>query len=157
RRVILLTGGRVMNYGPRAALALAAAWLFLLGVGAAEESDKRPDVHSFSRPDQVRVTKVELALNVDFAAKALHGSATLHVERQPGCPAGAPLILDTKGLVIEGVVIPEGPIQGRPVPFRLEKEKDDPILGTPLSVALPPDEKQVKITYRTTEKSTALQ
>ncbi len=60
----------------------------------------RPDPHSYGRPDQVRVTDVDLRLVVDFAQKRLHGMATLTFERQPGTPASAPLILDARGLKI---------------------------------------------------------
>jgi aminopeptidase N len=143
-----------MRFGPSLGVAVWAAGVAALAA-AGEPAGERTDVHSFARPDQVRVKRVELSLTVDFDAKVLRGSATLDVERQPGCPSDAPLILDTKGLVIEAVTIPDKANPGRPVPFTLGKE--DPILGTPLSVALPPTETKVRVDYRTTEKSTALQ
>ena len=41
----------------------------------------RTDVHSFARPDQIRVTHVDLVLVVEFERKVLGGSAILSVER----------------------------------------------------------------------------
>jgi aminopeptidase N len=115
----------------------------------------RADAHSFARPDQVRVGHVELYLEVDFGAKLLKGAATLTVERQPGCPADAPLILDTKGLLIERVWAPDGPDTRHELTFSLGPE--DPILGRPLKVKLPGGERKVHVSYHTTSRSSALQ
>lgn len=115
----------------------------------------RFDVHSFSRPDQIRVTRVDLNLHVDFSEKVLRGTATLGVERRPGCPPEARLILDTRGLAIEGVTVPGEGEALRRVQFALGVE--DPILGRPLSIESPPGTKSVRVAYRTTDRSRALQ
>ena len=145
-------------------LAFAGALLVVRAVGASMSGDEeghRGDIHSYARPGLARVTHVALDLAVDFHAKVLKGSATLTFERPPGAPADAPLVLDTKGLVIEGVTRPDlrggGAAQGvgQPVPF--EPGKNDPILGAPLSITLPADATSVRIAYHTTADSTALQ
>ena len=57
------------------------------------------DIHSWSRPDELRVRHLELDLDVNPGAKLLDGSALLHFD-----PASSPeLILDTRDLVIHGV------------------------------------------------------
>ena len=61
-------------------------------VGRADEGDRR-DVHSYSRPDLVRVTQLGLSLRVDFEEKILHGNASWQIERQPVLgPRPCPLV-----------------------------------------------------------------
>jgi aminopeptidase N len=57
------------------------------------------DIHSWSRPDLIRVRHLELDLDVDFDRRVLEGSATLHLDRL----AGSELVLDTRGLEIHSV------------------------------------------------------
>ena len=52
------------------------------------------DIHSWSRPDLIRVRHLELNLDVRFDLRVLEGSATLHVDRF----SGSELVLDTRGL-----------------------------------------------------------
>jgi len=87
------------------ALAFMAADAEIVSLHAADQprADERSDVHSYANAHQIRVRHVALDLAVDFAAKQLRGSATLTIERQPGCPSGAPLVLDTRALTIERV------------------------------------------------------
>jgi leukotriene-A4 hydrolase len=106
------------------------------------------DIHSYSNPQQVRIRHVDLDLEVDFAAKVLKGTAALTIERAPGA-ADAPLILDTRDLAIESVEA------GAKVPF--EAGPRDPILGSPLTVRLPPGANRVLIRYATSPHSSALQ
>ena len=61
------------------------------------------DPHSFGNPDQIRVHQLLLDLTVDFDHRILKGIAVLDIVRQPGCPADAPLVLDSRGLTIEEV------------------------------------------------------
>jgi aminopeptidase N len=109
------------------------------------------DAHSAGNPAEVRVRHIDLDLAVRFDRKALEGHATLTVERQPGAPADAPLILDTRGLRIDKVTLPDG----RDVPFTLGNT--DPILGAPLRIELPAGAEKVRITYRTGPNASALQ
>jgi hypothetical protein len=130
--------------GRRCWLVPLAAALVLSGARGAE-----PDVHSFARPGEARVSRVELDLTVNFDAKTIDGAATLQVDR-PGA-ADAPLVLDTRGLNILNVK----DLQGRDVPFELGPE--DPIKGRALTVRMPTGLGSVRVAYRTTEKASALQ
>lgn len=56
--------------------------------------------YSYSRPDSVRVTHIELDLTVDFEARRVQGSAALDLERSDGADR---LWLDTWDLQIEAV------------------------------------------------------
>jgi leukotriene-A4 hydrolase len=149
----VLINGRALVW---AWLALSVAVMAPRGAAGAEGTGgPRMDVHSYTRPDQVRVRNLDLELAVDFTARVLHGSVVLTVDRPPGAAADAPLVLDTKGLTIEAVetVVDRG--DPAPIPFTLGRA--DPILGAPLSVQLPPRASRVRIRYRTTAASTALQ
>ena len=101
------------------------------------------DIHSWSRPDEVRVRHLELDLDVDFAQKMLAGSATLRFDA-----ASRPeLILDTRDLVIHGVDNALGFELGSP----------DPILGAPLRIRLSPGASWVKVHYSTSPAASGLQ
>ena len=88
-----------------------------------------PDPHSFARPLEARVTHLSLDLTLDFEARRLHGLATLDLAVAPGARE---VVLDTRGLVIEEVKSGAG----TPLPFTLGPP--DPLLGSALSIALPP-------------------
>lgn len=139
--------------------------LWLLGVGTlpvmAQEPAKqasRPkvadsdhlDVHSYARPKSVVVTHISLDLTVDFAKKELFGTATLDLKRN----GDGPLVLDTRDLLIEGVVALNGE-RNTDVEFKLGKP--DRFLGSSLTIDLPKDTKSVRITYQTSPKASALQ
>ena len=101
------------------------------------------DIHSWSRPDEIRVRHLELELNVDFEEKALAGSVILRFD-----PASSPeLILDTRDLVIYGVDNALGHDLGT----------RDPILGAPLRIRLSPGTSWVKVRYSTTPAASGLQ
>ena len=85
------------------------------------------DIHSFARPQEARVTHVALDLALDFAAKRVHGTATLDIEARPGV---GEIVLDSKGLEI-GSVTNEA---GQKLPFAVGAA--DPNLGAPLTVTL---------------------
>ena len=106
-----------------------------------------PDVHSFARPAEARVTHVALDLRADFAARQLAGTATLTVERSGD--AGQ-IVLDTRDLTIDKVTDASG---GE---LQMTLGAADPILGQPLSVTLPKDG-PIVIRYRTSPSAAALQ
>ncbi len=137
-----------------------------MGMGLADEPTPaerkvaeagRVDGHSYGNPRQVRVEHLDLYLTVDFAAKELRGEAVVRYKRQPGAPADAPLILDTRDLTIVSVTYLGDPHLDLSVPFTVGKP--DPILGAPLTIDLKevPASSPVIITYRTSPKSSALQ
>ncbi|MBM4013525.1 MAG: M1 family metallopeptidase [Planctomycetes bacterium] len=85
---------------------------------AARGGEERPmahDIHSFARPEEARVRRLELDLTVDFATKRLSGRASLLVAAQAGAKQ---LLLDTRDLEIRGVrgdaplAHALGPVQG---------------------------------------------
>src|SRR5688572_28088680 len=118
---------------------LAAALAFIVAVSVAacgrtaeEEgahpepaSTKERDIHSFARPDEVRVTHVALDLTADFPAKTLSGRATLALQRAAGADR---VVLDTRDLTIQSVTAPDG------APLKHALGDKDAILGQALTV-----------------------
>jgi leukotriene-A4 hydrolase len=106
-----------------------------------------PDIHSFARPAEARVTHVALDLRADFAARQLAGTAALTVERSGGAQH---VVLDTRDLTIEKVTDASG------ADLKWERGAADAILGTPLTVTLPTTG-PITIHYRTSPAAAALQ
>jgi aminopeptidase N len=107
------------------------------------------DIHSFAQPNEARVRHVVLDLRADFAAKTLSGTATLDVDAAAGADD---VVLDTKGLVIQGVTDRAGQ------PLRWALGAADSILGQPLTVQLPGGGEHVLvIRYQTSPMAGALQ
>jgi leukotriene-A4 hydrolase len=129
-----------------------AGLCFFLIAGAA--SAQSADVHSFGRPDQVRVRHVDLDLDVDFTRQKISGHATLAIERIAN-DAAQPLILDSRKLKIDKV---EASVDGVTfAPTTYEWGKEDTILGTPITVALPAKAKAVRVHYATGTGASGLQ
>jgi aminopeptidase N len=106
------------------------------------------DIHSFAEPERVRVTHVELDLELDFEQRIAHGQVELALERPD---AEAPLTLDTKELEIEAVRGADGSER------RWTLVATDGKLGSALLVQLEPRDERVRIRYRTTPRSEAMQ
>ncbi len=107
----------------------------------------RLDPHSYNDPSQVETETLDWKARIDFASKRLECEAVLTF-REPG--AGA-LDLDTRDLEIESVTTTDN----RSIPFELAAP--DPTLGSRLRLQLPNATRAVRIKYRTSPKSTALQ
>jgi aminopeptidase N len=107
-----------------------------------------PDIHSFARPAEARVTHVALDLHADFTARVLQGRATLTFVRRP---EAAELVLDTRGLAIARVL----DSRQQPLAFRLEPAVEH--LGQALVITLPASGDQVVVEYRTNPEAAALQ
>jgi leukotriene A-4 hydrolase/aminopeptidase len=124
--------------------------------GVVQGADNPParDVHSFARPEHVRVRHVDLDLTVDFDRQRLHGQATLSIERT-SADESQPLVLDSRDLAIEKVDTSTDGRQFAPAKFQLGKR--DEILGTPISVSLPRGAKFVRVYYVTGEHASGLQ
>ena len=101
------------------------------------------DVHSWSRPDLVRVSHLELDLRVDFDRKILSGSVILRFDRR----SGDELVLDTRGLVIHSIENAEAFELGQP----------DAILGAPLRIQLRGAVDAVTVHYSTSPSASGLQ
>ena len=105
------------------------------------------DIHSYARPDEVRVTHVALDLAADFDAHILSGTATLSLQRNG---SASEVVLDTKGMEIQRISAGNADLM-----FALGNE--DRILGRPLTVQLPPNVSEITIAYRTSPEAGALQ
>ena len=100
------------------------------------------DIHSWSRPDQLRVRHIDLDLDVRFPSKMLEGTATVYFDRL----APGPLILDTRNLKIRRVENAAG----------FELGAADEILGAPLRIEQPEGD-WVRIHYATYPEASGLQ
>jgi aminopeptidase N len=147
-------------------LCLAVAALFAVEpchAGAAEPglddgALNQVDPHSYSNPHQISVKQLALEAQVDFTRHEIEGVAILDLQREPGCPANAPLVLDTRGLTIGRVGVRR--MRFNPPPFTPAKfhlGQSDPILGAPLSIEMTPGATQALVEYRTSPAATALQ
>ena len=118
----------------------------------------RPDdIHSFARPAEAVVKHVALDLVADIAAQTLAGTATLTVEARPDA---AEVVLDTRGLAVSRVTDAAG------ADLAFSFGETDPLLGTPLTAALPPADpnvgsapgsRLVVVHYATTPDAAAVQ
>src|SRR5579884_3929529 len=101
------------------------------------------DVHSCARPDLIRVRHLELEFDLRFDRKILDGAVTLHFDAtdQPE------LALDTRDLVIHSVENAAG----------FELGARNPILGSPLKIALQKGCSWVRVRYSTSPNASGLQ
>lgn len=116
--------------------------MLALGLPAAAQDDP----HSFSHPDQVKVTHLDLDLSVDFARHQLSGTATWDLKRH----SGDKVVFDVRQMQIRSVTA-----DGKLLPFSLGKE--DKFLGQPLTVELPAGVERVTVEYVTRPEAAALQ
>lgn len=119
-------------------------------------SDSRPDPHSYSRPDQVAVSHLQLDVAVDFDQKVLTGHATLDLVRHQ--EDAKTLILDTRDLLIQGVEARLGTAdQGKWQKVAHELGATDAVLGAPLTIQLPEQAQAVRVNYRSQPQASGLQ
>jgi len=112
-----------------------------------------PDPHSYSNPAEVRVRHLNLDLEVLFEKKILRGTATLELQALP--TKMSQLICDTSELQIETIDISTAEGVFTPAAFQLGPS--NPILGSPLTISLPPQTQKVRIRYATKPEASALQ
>ncbi len=115
--------------------------------------DSRNDLHSYANPGEIRVTHVDLDLDVSFGEKTLTGSALLSIDR-PGTDANR-LVVDTRDLIVQRVEVRAGGGDFSQTTFELGSS--DPILGAPLSISVPVDAVAVRIHYATSPGASGLQ
>lgn len=106
------------------------------------------DYHSFSNPDQIKITHIDLDLQADFNQKSLIGSATLSFDRVN--PQATTLILDTRDLTITSVNI-----DGSPIAFKLMAKDEN--LGAPLHIDVGTQATKVSIFYQTAASASGVQ
>lgn len=108
----------------------------------------RLDPHSYADDTQPRTKSFDWRASVDFAARVLTAEIGLRFER----PAlGGSLDLDTRALEIAAVLDSDGQ------DLRYTLHEVDPILGRRLEIAVPPGATSIRIRYRTSPESSALQ
>ncbi len=110
------------------------------------------DFHSFSNPQQVRVTNVDLDWTILFDKKIVQGTATLGIERTDKF---APIILDTRDLKIEKAETSSDGKTFKTTTFKLGAA--DKFLGSSLTVELPKNAKFVRIAYSSSPNASGLQ
>jgi leukotriene-A4 hydrolase len=110
------------------------------------------DVHSYSNPQTVKVTHVDLDWNVLFDKKMIQGSATLSLVRQDKL---SPLMLDSRDLNIEKVEMSDDGKAFKSTTFGLGTA--DKFLGSSLIIQLSPDAKFVRVYYSTSPTAGGLQ
>jgi aminopeptidase N len=106
------------------------------------------DEHSFAEPNRVRVVHASLDLTLDFDAQVARGTAELALVR---IDRDAPLVVDTDALAIEDVTGVNGTLRA----WRLGPE--DEHLGRALTIQLQSGDERVRIRYRTTAGTKAMQ
>ncbi len=112
------------------------------------------DVHSFSNPQAVKVTHIDLDWNVLFDKKILQGTATLSIERT-SADKTAPIVLDTRDLNIEKTETSADGKTFKSAAFKIGGT--DKFLGAPLTIQLPAAAKFVRIYYSTSPTASGLQ
>ena len=128
----------------------ACPLLFLLLMDCASQPvDPGEDLHTYANAGAVRVTHVDLDLEVDFEARKLRGACTLDLEGADG-----ELVLDTRDLTVERVEASNGEDRFRAVPFELGPA--DPVLGAPLRIERG-GARKVRVRYSTGDRASGLQ
>ena len=113
----------------------------------------KDDKFTYANYDEVRVTHLDLNLDVNFDSKVLDGIATIDFERIK--PDADMLVLDTKDLLIKSVRIfadgkPEGVTD-------YTMDAADKVLGEALRIPLTDKTDQILISYRTSPEAEGLQ
>ena len=113
------------------------------------------DFHSYSNPNEIRVTNVDLDWQVNFDKKMIEGTATLDFVRVSKAKV-VNLILDTRDLKIERV---ETSGNGGKTfsTAKFDIGKSDKILGAPLTIDLPEKANKVRVAYSTSPNASGLQ
>lgn len=96
------------------------------------------DHHSYSRPEEARVTHLDWEASVDFETRMISGTATYLIESANDAQR---IIFDTHELAISSVQV-----DGKDAEFSLGTERE--FLGRPLSIDLTGEAKKVAITYQ---------
>ena len=113
----------------------------------------KDDKFTYANYDEVRVTHINLNLDVNFDSKVLDGIATLKIERVK--PDANILVLDTKNLLIKSVRLFEGGTAQTENNYLIGQ--DHPVLGAPLTIRLNENTDTVLISYRTSPEAEGLQ
>lgn len=132
-----------------ALLTLAAALLPLAAAAA--------DPHSYAMPEQVRITHVDLDATLDFDARELIGTATLHLDWKD--EKARQLTLDTRDLTIESVTLTgdSDTADGKRTALDHVLATRHPSQGSKLTIQTPQRPVAISIRYRTSPAASGLQ
>ncbi|KAF8708587.1 hypothetical protein HU200_029962 [Digitaria exilis] len=108
------------------------------------------DPHSYTDGEHPVVSQAALAFYLDFAASTIHASALLTL----AAPHSGDLLLDTRALAVHSASTVADPPE--PIPFSLAADPD-PVLGSALTLTLPPDTTSFRLTFSTSPAASALQ
>ncbi len=126
--------------------------------GPADIYDPARDYYTFSNYEAFTTRHLVLDLDIDFQARALVGTALLHIRILDN--EADTLILDTRDIVIEAAGIGAAVTELAATPFRFGKT--DELLGQALEIDLPAEimngeEFVLQLRYRTSPGASALQ
>ncbi|MGB0402577.1 MAG: M1 family metallopeptidase [Salibacteraceae bacterium] len=114
-----------------------------------ENKMKFNDSHSFSEPENARITHLIWDANIDFDSKIISATASYDINNLTG---GNKIILDTKdGLTVSKVTLGDGEST------QYEMGTKDDFLGTPLIISIKPETKRINIEYQTSPDAAAVQ
>ncbi|MBA3829277.1 MAG: M1 family metallopeptidase [Taibaiella sp.] len=105
------------------------------------------DIHTLSNADSIKVTHLDLDIQVSFDKKQISGSATWTISNTNKL---GELRLDTYDLTIDSVLV-----DGQPTNYR--KDAQIPNLGSALHIPITADATLVRIVYKTGANARALQ
>ena len=114
-----------------------------------DAENMKPDPHSYANFDKVKVTHLNLNLNVDFDKKVLSGKAGLSIENKSGSNL---LILDTKDLTIEKVTLNDTETE---TAYKLDSA--NAVFGSALKIDIKAETKLVTVYYSTSPTAEAVQ
>lgn len=106
------------------------------------------DFHSFSKPNDCVITHANFDLNIKFENQIISGSVTYSIKKKEGAELA---FFDTRNLIIEDVVDQQG------IQLKFKLLSEEKFLGSALQVSLESSTKEIKIFYKTTSESSALQ